>query len=183
MILRAALVELSEVGYGVLSIESVARRAKVGKSTIYRHWAGKPALVYDAMESLNRQPGARSPDLSPAARVEQVVRHFAEVSVDPVMSGCMVALIDAAGRDPELRELHHRYSAQRRQTLVRAIADGVAEGAFPEGTDPELASMALVGAVLYGRLMTGRPLGQDRISTLVDQVVGPVGLEPTLART
>jgi AcrR family transcriptional regulator len=36
VILRAALAELGEVGYGAFTIESVAARAAVGKSTIYR---------------------------------------------------------------------------------------------------------------------------------------------------
>jgi len=172
VIRRAALVELSEVGYGSLTIEAVAGRAGVGKSTIYRHWAGKPALVIDALERLNEQPRPESDDASPPERVERLVRHFAEVSVDPVVSGCLVALIDAAERDPELRGLHHRYSAQRRQTLVTAIADGVAAGDFASQTDPELASLALIGAVLYRRVMTDDPIDPDRIAGLIGIVLG-----------
>ena len=144
----------------------------VGKSTIYRHWAGKPALVIDALERLNEQPRPESDDASPPERVERLVRHFAEVSVDPVVSGCLVALIDAAERDPELRRLHHRYSAQRRQTLVTAIADGVAAGDFASQTDPELASLALIGAVLYRRVMTDNPVDPDRIAGLIGIVLG-----------
>jgi len=172
VIRRAALIELSEVGYGSFTIEAVAGRAGVGKSTIYRHWAGKPALVIDALERLNEQPRPESDDASPAERVERLVRHFAEVSVDPVVSGCLVALIDAAERDPELRRLHHRYSAQRRQTLVTAIADGVAAGDFASQTDPELASLALIGAVLYRRVMTDNPVDPDRIAGLIGIVLG-----------
>ena len=172
VIRRAALIELSEVGYGSFTIEAVAGRAGVGKSTIYRHWAGKPALVIDALERLNEQPRPESDDASPPERVERLVRHFAEVSVDPVVSGCLVALIDAAERDTELRRLHHRYSAQRRQTLVTAIADGVAAGDFASQTDPELASLALIGAVLYRRVMTDNPIDPDRIAGLIGIVLG-----------
>ena len=52
VILEAALAELGEVGYGALTIESVAARAGVGKSTIYRHWSGKLNLVEDAFRTL-----------------------------------------------------------------------------------------------------------------------------------
>ena len=172
VIRRAALIELSEVGYGLLTIEAVAGRAGVGKSTIYRHWAGKPSLIIDALETLNEQPGPESDDASPTERVERLVRHFAEVTVDPVVSGCLVALIDAAERDPELRRLHHRYSAQRRQTLVTAITDGVAAGDFSSWTDPELTSLALIGAVLYRRVMTDHPIDPDRIAGLIRIVLG-----------
>ena len=52
VILEAVLEELGEVGYGAFTIEGVAARAGVGKSTIYRHWAGKLELVEDAFRTL-----------------------------------------------------------------------------------------------------------------------------------
>src|SRR5256885_1383400 len=55
VILEAALEELGQAGYGALTIESVAARAGVGKSTIYRHWPGKLALVEDAFRTLKAQ--------------------------------------------------------------------------------------------------------------------------------
>src|ERR671912_893389 len=52
VILEAVLDELGEVGYGALTIEAVAARAGVGKSTIYRHWPGKLELIEDAIATL-----------------------------------------------------------------------------------------------------------------------------------
>ena len=52
IILEAVLGELADVGYGGLTIEGVAARAGVGKSTIYRHWPGKLELVEDAFRTL-----------------------------------------------------------------------------------------------------------------------------------
>ena len=52
VILEAVLDALGEVGYGALTIEAVAARAGVGKSTIYRHWPGKLELVEDAFRTL-----------------------------------------------------------------------------------------------------------------------------------
>ena len=51
VILRAAVEELADVGYGRVTIESIATRAGVGKSTIYRHWRDKLALIADAFET------------------------------------------------------------------------------------------------------------------------------------
>jgi AcrR family transcriptional regulator len=51
VILRAALAELGESGYGAFTIESVAARAGVAKSTIYRHWPDRLALIADAFET------------------------------------------------------------------------------------------------------------------------------------
>jgi len=60
VILQAVLDELGEAGYGALAIESVARRAGVGKATIYRHWPDKIALIADAFKLLQQQ---RDPEL------------------------------------------------------------------------------------------------------------------------
>ena len=55
VILEAAVEELADVGYGGVTIESVAARAGVGKSTIYRHWPDKLALIADAFETFHEQ--------------------------------------------------------------------------------------------------------------------------------
>ena len=55
VILSAAVEELAEAGYGGVTIESIAARASVGKSTICRHWRDKLALIADALETFHEQ--------------------------------------------------------------------------------------------------------------------------------
>jgi AcrR family transcriptional regulator len=172
VIRRAALDELGEVGYGAFTIESVAARAAVGKSTIYRHWPDKLALIADAFETFHEQMVPSIETGSPRERVVRLVRHVAEVVVDSTFSICIPALIEGAERDPRVREFHHRYSAERRQSLVDVIAEGVAGGDFPARTDPELAALALLGPIFYRRLMTGEPFDPERAGELVDTVLG-----------
>src|SRR5437588_2845228 len=172
VVLEAALEELGDVGYGAFTIESVAARAAVAKSTIYRHWSDKLALIADAFETFHEQmvPGIDSG--SPRDRLERLVRHVAEVVVDSTFSVCIPALIEGAERDPRLREFHHRYSAERRQTLVDVIAEGIALGDFPPRLDPELAALALLGPIFYRRLMSGEAFDPNRAGDLVDTVLG-----------
>src|SRR5919109_3582311 len=90
VILEAVLDELGVVGYGALTIEAVAARAGVGKSTIYRHWAGKLALVEDAFRTLKAQ--ALVPE-SGTLR-ERIVAYLEEVAglvVESTYSACMPA--------------------------------------------------------------------------------------------
>lgn len=173
IILQAALDELGEVGYGTFRIESVAARAGVGKSTIYRHWQDKLALIADAFETFHVQMVPRIEDLSPRERVQLLVRHVAEVFVDSTFSVCIPALIEGAERDDRLRRFHHEYSAERRQGLIDVIAEGVASGDFPADLDVELAALALLGPIIYRRLMSGEPFHPERASDLVDIVLGP----------
>ena len=189
VIRQAALIELAEVGYGGFSIESVAVRAGVGKSTIYRHWVSKIALIEDALETLNEQPAPDVGDGTPRERVERLLHHLAEVLVDSTFSACVPALIQAAERDVTVRDFHQRYSGRRRQTLVDTIADGVASGDFSPNLDADLASLALAGAIFYRRLMTSEPFDPALVPALVDNVLGPAdrlkhaaGSEPVIPR-
>ena len=91
VILRAAVEEMAEVGYGGVTIESIAARAGVGKSTIYRHWPDKLELIADAFETFHEQ---MVPDLgirSVRESVALLLRHVAEVVVDSTFSRCIPA--------------------------------------------------------------------------------------------
>jgi AcrR family transcriptional regulator len=172
LILRAALDELGAAGYGAFTIESVAARAGVGKSTIYRHWSGKLDLIRDAFLTFHEQQGPDLESGTPRERVERIMRHVAEVVAGSTFSACIPALIDGAERDRDLRKFHHRFQAEARRPLIDVIAEGVAAGDFANRTDPELTAIALLGAIFFCRLMTGTPFAPGRAGELVDTVLG-----------
>jgi TetR/AcrR family transcriptional regulator of autoinduction and epiphytic fitness len=175
VILRAVLGELGQAGYGAFTIESVAARAGVAKSTIYRHWPDKVGLIADAFESAHEHAVPSVDGLTAREALLRLLGHVAETVIDSVFSSCIPALIEGAERDPRLREFRHRYSAARRQSLTDLITRGVAEGEFRAATDPELAAQALLGPIFYQRLMTSEPLDPRRVGDLIDMVLGPTG--------
>jgi TetR/AcrR family transcriptional regulator, regulator of autoinduction and epiphytic fitness len=172
---RAALEEFASVGYAGFRMESVAARAGVGRSTLYRHWRDKTALIADALETLNVQPDPNRDLVSGTARqrVELLLSHLVRALTDSPVAACIPALIHATETDSAVRDFFHRYSAQRRRRLTDAIAAGVEDGQFPARVDPEAASVALSGAVFYRRLMTGDVLDAAFIDGLIDTVLGP----------
>jgi TetR/AcrR family transcriptional regulator, regulator of autoinduction and epiphytic fitness len=174
VILRAVLDELGEVGYGALTIEAVAARAGVGKSTIYRHWPGKLELVEDAFRTL-KAPVAVPDQGSLRDRVIAVVEQVACLVAESTYSSCMPALIDAAERDPNVRDFHSRFSAERRAALVGLLREAVQTGELPATTDPELLADALVGPILLRRLMLAQPVGPEIAAALVDQLLPACG--------
>jgi TetR/AcrR family transcriptional regulator, regulator of autoinduction and epiphytic fitness len=173
VILKAAVDELANVGYGGVTIESVAARAGVGKSTIYRHWPDKLELIADAFETFHEKMVPDLGDRTPRESIELLLGHVAEVVVDSTFSRCIPALIEGAERDRRVRAFHHRYSAERRSVLITLVARGVAEGDFSPHLDPELATIALLGTIFYRRLMTGEPFVPEQAGKLVDTVLGP----------
>ena len=172
VILKAAVDELADVGYGGVTIESIAARAGVGKSTIYRHWSDKLGLIADAFETFHEQ---MVPDLGGRPVREAVallLGHVAEVVVESTFSRCIPALIEGAERDERLREFHHRYSAERRQAIIDLISRGIRDGDVAKSVDSELATTALLGAIFYRRLMTSEPFNPDDADELVTLVLG-----------
>jgi TetR/AcrR family transcriptional regulator, regulator of autoinduction and epiphytic fitness len=172
VIRKAALEELAAVGYGAFTIESVAARAGVAKSTIYRHWRDKLDLIADAFETFHEQLVPDIRDLPARQRVDHLIRHVAEIFANSLFSDCIPALVEGAEHDSRLREFHHRYSAERRQSLIDVIAGGVAAGEFSALLDPELAALALLGPIIYRRLMSAEPFDPGRAGDLVDTVLG-----------
>ncbi len=175
MILEAVLEELGQSGYGALTIESAARRAGVGKATIYRHWPDKIALIADAFKLLQQQ---RDPELvtgSPREKLERLLRHVADVAADSPFSSCLPALIEGAERDRAVRRFHHHFQAEARKPLIELISGGIGTGDFPARIDPETAAFALLGAIFFCRLMTNAPFPEERVRDLIDTVVGSRG--------
>ena len=172
-ILRAALEELAEVGYGAFAMEKVAGRAAVAKSTLYRHWRTKLDLIADAFQILHE--GA-APDIvagSVRERVNRVVEHVAATVRVSIFSRCIPALIDAAERSPDLRAFHYRFQAEARRPLVALISEGVAAGDFDPGLDPEQTAATLLGLVFYRRLMTDDPVRPEKAGDLVSGLLPP----------
>ncbi len=172
IILAAALQELGDSGYGGFAIESVAARAGVGKSTIYRHWPERLSLIADAFAHLHESGG---PDLAygtPREKLMRILAHVADVLIDSPFSTCLPAMIDAAERDPALRRFHHRFQMEARKPTVALIALGIASGDFPADRDPELTAQALLGAIFFRRLMTDTPFAPAEAGALIDTVLG-----------
>lgn len=173
-ILRAALEEFADGGYAGFRMEAVAARARVGRSTLYRHWPNKTALIADALETLNVQPdpGRQAPIGTARERVAILLEHLARALSDSAVSACIPALVHAAQTEPEIRRFFHTYSAHRRRRLTAAIAEGVGDGQFPARIDPEAASVALSGALFYRRLATAEPASPEFLTALIDTVLG-----------
>jgi TetR/AcrR family transcriptional regulator of autoinduction and epiphytic fitness len=170
VILEAALEELGQVGYGALTIEGVAARAGVGKSTIYRHWSGKLALLEDAFRTLKAQ--ALIPESGTLReRVTAFLEQIAQLTVQSTYSACMPALIEAAERDPQVRAFHCDFSAERRAVLVDVLRDAITAGELPEDADPDLLADALIGPIVMRRLMFFEPFDPERVPALVAQIL------------
>lgn len=173
VVLESTLDELAEVGYGALTIEGVARRAGVGKATMYRHWAGKLELVGDAVATLKQQ--VRAPDTDDhRERIVGLIRAIAETLSSSRFSACMPAIVDASERDESVRRMHHAASSVRREYTESVLDDARRAGHLPDDADVPLLAQVLVGPLFGRRLMTAEPFPVEQVDQLVAMVLDPL---------
>ncbi len=171
-VLEGALEELSHNGYGAFTIEGAARRAGVGKATIYRHWDGKLDLVQDAIGSVKHMSVAPvGADLR--GNIVAKLHAIAELVASSRFGSCMPAIIEASERDEAVREFHHRSSAERRATMVALLEAARAAGHLDSVVDLDVLADMLVGPIMLRRLMTDRPYDATEVDRLAATVLDP----------
>lgn len=178
-ILRAALALGAELGFDGVTIEGIAARAGVGKTTIYRRWPGVWAVVVDAVlaEVSQASPVVEraTARASFAASMKLVAKTFRGKQ-----GQVWRVLIGRAQLDDGLRAtIGERWLSERRVLSRRLIEDGIARGELRAGLDPDIVLDALYGP-LYHRLLlpydgTDVRISDAYIDALVDTVFG--GLE------
>jgi AcrR family transcriptional regulator len=158
-ILAAVIELLPEHGLGGLTIEAVAARAGVGKTTIYRHWDTKNDMVVEALRGLS--PAGSPPDTgSLAGDLEAIVtlqRDRLEASTLPRV---MPRILSEASEDPELHaEIVRTAVLPIRATLEEFVERAVTRGELREDVDRESLVDILHSVPVYLLLMNGGDIG------------------------
>jgi AcrR family transcriptional regulator len=151
-VLDATVAELVEHGYAALSVEGVAARAGVNKTTVYRRWGSKDSLIVDAVETF----AVAQADVPDSGDVDEDLQLWARsilrTLTGPVSGALVRAVFGGAGDSPPVTELRHRFWLIR-AALVRPVVErAVQRGQLPAGTDADEV-IKHVGAPLYYRLL------------------------------
>ncbi|MYW35054.1 TetR/AcrR family transcriptional regulator, partial [Streptomyces sp. SID2119] len=155
---RAAGDALARDGFDRLDLAEVARRAGVGKTTVYRRWSTPAGLVADLLTDMAEQSLPRTDTGSLAEDLRANARLVVRTLTDPRQGALFAAVIAAATCDPRAAEALHRFYAVRIGEWSGCVEAAVARGELPGGTDPGEV-VAAVSAPLYYRLLaSGDPL-------------------------
>ncbi|MEU7591308.1 TetR/AcrR family transcriptional regulator [Micromonospora sp. NPDC049230] len=170
-IVEAALDLLAEGStIEALSIEAIAARAGVGKATIYRRWAGKDALLLDA---LRRLKGIMAQPAGHSVRDDLVLLVGAiGKNIDPRAAKIMPCLVPAVNRSPDQYQLYQNIIAPRRQLMRDVLRRGIDEGLLRPDIDLEVTMALLTGPMLIQRVLQWNPELDER--ALPEQVVDAV---------
>jgi AcrR family transcriptional regulator len=160
---------LAEEGYSRLSMEGVAARAGVGKTTIYRRWPCKSDLVVHSLRCVSAEQ-----DLAPdTGRIRDDLVFFMRQMVDKlrrseagrIMPGLLVEL----ARNPELaRTFRQGFIEPRRALVIEALRRAIDRGEIRADVDLDLVVDATVAVFQHRLMVTGMAIDDDMPERLVD---------------
>ena len=169
-ILKAALDLVVEFGFRVVSVESLAAKTGVAKTTIYRRWPNKAAVVMDAfMERLLR---TQFPDTKKATDSIRLQMRSMAKAFRTKDGAVLKALLAESQFDAELATaIRERWTLPRRKLALAVLQKAVSQGELRRNIDLE-ATIDLLYAPMYYRLQRGTPpLSDEYIDEIFDQVM------------
>jgi AcrR family transcriptional regulator len=148
-ILGATLRLLDEGGYRHLTIEAVAARAGVGKTTIYRRWSSKLELVIEAVDKI-RPPGPPEDTGTLAGDFAAFQQgQMARVARTPLPRIAPRLISEALG-DPELHAAFMSHVVQPLRDVLRVVLKrGMERGELRPDLDLDLATDVVHGTIVY----------------------------------
>lgn len=158
-------------GPAAASVEAIARRAEVSRTTIYKWWPSAPAIVLEGLldsvrDSITRPPGSTS--------VEAVVHHVCALNailVDPAVGPLLRNVIAASASDPAIQQaLCDQWIAPRRGAVSATVRDAVERGELPVDVDVDVVVDAVVSPPYYRLVLGMAPLDDAAIELLVRTV-------------
>ena len=180
-ILQAGLDLFLERGVEGASIEQIARRAGVGKPTVYRRWPNKEELISAAMETLVADESggvSTGASASPYEVVEAVIERAAATAASPRYRALVARVFGSAVSHPELMAAYwRRYIAPRRRQAAALLERARELGTVAADADLEVAIDMMVGAVTY-RVLQPAPPDVDEMRRYLREVYRQAGLLP-----
>lgn len=169
-VLAAAIDVLREVGSAGLTVEAVAARSGVAKSTIYRQFESSEDIHSAAIESVGRPP-----QIADTGDVLADIEHWMQQFVIALRVGDFATLlpsaIESGERSAKMASLNSAMVASRRALLIARLRLGVRHGQLQPTIDVDLISTQLVAPLFYRRFVSRQPTSRAFVIKLAKAVL------------
>jgi AcrR family transcriptional regulator len=170
-VLAAAFELLSESGVSGFSVDEVVRRSGVAKTTIYRHWPTREALVLDAASRIS----AERPVPDTGSLAGDLLTHLTDLGQllgTARWASVVPSIVDVAERDPEFAAVHGRIQRGHADTVRVVLRRAVERGELAASADQAAMVSWLIGPLYYRRWFSREPIDETFVASVVRNVVG-----------
>jgi AcrR family transcriptional regulator len=150
-VLTTTLDLLTEAGLDDLTIDEISRTSGVAKTTIYRHWPNRSALVIDACLRMTDGEEAPPDTGSLEGDVRAILTNIAELLATARWSSIVPSIVDVAEHDPAFADVHSRIQRRHAAPLRSALERAAHRGEIPSAADRDAIAAALLGPLFYRR--------------------------------
>jgi AcrR family transcriptional regulator len=169
-VLATAFELLSEGGVAGFTVDEVARRSGVAKTTIYRHWSTREALVIDACSQMIAQQ--ETPDTgSLEGDVTAILVEIAHLLRTANWSFVLPSIVDTAERNPEFAEIHSRIQRGHAAPLREVLQRAAGRGELSANSDVSTIVAALLGPLFYRRWFSREPINDQFVKAIIKHVL------------
>ncbi|WP_285031226.1 TetR/AcrR family transcriptional regulator [Mycolicibacterium sp. lyk4-40-TYG-92] len=167
----ATLELLAETGYESLQLSDVAKRAQVNKTTVYRRWPTKAALVADLLVSFTKSNVATPDTGSLQADLEQLLGDIATALADRAIRAVLNGALTGADDSDDVRIARDGFWAERFRRSGAVVERAIARGEIPPGTDPRAVLEMAASPVYFRVLFTADAITPDYVGEIVRRTI------------
>jgi AcrR family transcriptional regulator len=177
-VLTTTLDLLTETGLGELTIDDISRRSGVAKTTIYRHWANRSALVIDACARMT--DGAQAPPDTGSLEgdLRTILTGIADLLGTARWSSILPSIVDAAEHDPEFAGIHSRIQHGHAAPLRLALDRAALRGEIPSTSDRNAMAAALLGPLFYRRWFSREQIDAEFVDLIIGSAIAGLHRDP-----
>jgi AcrR family transcriptional regulator len=170
-VLRAAADLALAGGPDAATIDAIAKRAAVSRTTIYKWWPSSAAIVLEGLLDSARDSITQPPNGSSKEALEHQLRALNAILTDAATGPLLRNVVAASASEPEVTEAVFDEWLQPRRAAVDAILRrAAAQGEIRDGADIEVIVDALVSPPCYRLLFALPPLDDAALTQLLETV-------------
>jgi AcrR family transcriptional regulator len=157
VVFDATLAELASRSYDQISVETVAMRAGVHKTTIYRRWGTKDRLVAEALQEA-AESRIEVPDTGDIDDDLRTLAHAVQATLSIRVGVATVrALVSGAQDSPEVEQIARGFWAARLAQVGPIVERAVEREQLPRGTSAAEVIEYVAAPLYYRLLVRGEP--------------------------
>ena len=162
--------QLSQSGLANVSIDEISRVSGVSKTTIYRHWPSRSALLIDACSRLGGT--ADVPDTgSLRGDLYALLSGLAEQLRTASWSAVVPSIVDAAERDSDVLAMQTEWHKGLMEPFATVVEQAKARGEVSSNADPQDMIATTTGALFYRRWFSHEPIDARFVDAIVTAAV------------
>jgi len=170
-VLAAGIELYAERGAQGITVEEIARRTGIAKTTIYRHWRSREELIMAILE----QTAVGLPDVhssDPIADIRSILMSLWTNLVLPTSRVGLAGMITATAGDPQLASQHRDFLTTRATPLLDAVTRAIDAGAVETSEAPQTLTDLLSSPIIVRALIRGDAPERRYVDRVMKAVLG-----------